>query len=207
VFTPIGSDGLAAFVARDGIWMTDMSSSPTPLTDKVDWDGRVDTMNLRTCRLVDDPRNRRMVFLYRRATDTTYNTGIWYLDYQEFSQRGVRIAFGDHGPLADAQTVASPDGKRTLVSIDARIGNGQVGWRACRTRMTAPAGFGGIGAVHDAHEGVHAGRAAIPSGPRGCRRCTRRASRIGSFFSTAGTTTRSSRSCRTRKPGMLARSC
>jgi hypothetical protein len=126
VFTPNGSDGLAAFVSRDGIWLTDLSSSPVPVTDKVDWEGRVSTMDLRTCRLTDDPRNRRLVFLYRRATDTLYNTGIWYLDYQEFTNRGVRICFADHGPLADAQTVAGPDGKRTLVSIDSRQGNGQV---------------------------------------------------------------------------------
>lgn len=126
VFTPSGTDGLVAFVARDGIWLTDLSSSPVPITDKVDWEGRVSTMNLRLCRLIDDPRNRRLVFLYRRAADTTHNTGIWYLDYQEFTSRGVRITFADHGPLADAETVATPDGKRTLVSIDSRSGNGQV---------------------------------------------------------------------------------
>jgi hypothetical protein len=125
VFTPPGSDGLVAFVARDGIWLSDLSSSPVPVTDKVDWEGRISTLNLSSCRLVDDPRNRRLVFLYRRETDTTYSTGIWYLDYQEFAQRGIRVSFGDHGPLADAQTVATPDGKRTLVSIDSRAGNGQ----------------------------------------------------------------------------------
>ena len=129
VFTPPGSDGLVAFVARDGIWLTDLSSSPVPVTDKVDWEGRVSTLYLSTCRLVDDPRNRRLVFIYRQLVDgtaETYNTGIWYLDYQEFTQRGVRVSFGDHGPLNDAQTVATPDGKRTLVSFDSRSGNGQL---------------------------------------------------------------------------------
>lgn len=126
VFTAPGTDGMVAFVARDGIWLTDLTSSPVPVTDKIDWEGRVSTMNLSTCRLVDDPRNRRLVFIYRRSTDTTYNTGVWYIDYQDLQNHGMRVTFADHGPLADAQTVAIPDGKRTLVSIDSRIGNGQV---------------------------------------------------------------------------------
>lgn len=126
VFTPPGSTGFAAWVARDGIWASTLASAPVPLTDHIDWAGRVSIADLSGCRLLDDSTNRRMIFIYRRATDTTHNTGIWYLDYQEFSERSVRITFADHGPLADAVTIAATDGVRRAVSIDSRTGNGQV---------------------------------------------------------------------------------
>ena len=54
--------------------------------------------NLSSCRLVNDPLNRRVIFIYRKAADTTHNTGIWYLDYQRFDDIGGRITFADHGP-------------------------------------------------------------------------------------------------------------
>ena len=126
VFTPVGGGPLTAWVARDGIWASNLASSPAPLTDKIKWETRVDVSNLSNCRLVDDPLNRRLVFIHRKNTDTTHNTGIWYLDYQEFAQRGMRITFGDHGPLADAATVGYSDGLRRLLSIDSRASNGQV---------------------------------------------------------------------------------
>jgi hypothetical protein len=127
-FTPIGGGPLAAVVSRDGIWATNLSptSSPIPITDGIDWAGRVDIDGLSSCRLIDDPINRRLVFTHRRAADTTHATGLWYLDYQEYESRGVRVTFADHGPLADAITHAAADGSRRLFSIDSRSGNGQV---------------------------------------------------------------------------------
>lgn len=131
-FTPPSMGGLAAWVSRDGIWASNLTTSPAPLTDQVNWESRVDTEALETCRLVNDPLNRRLIFLHRRKTDTTHNTGIWYLDYQRFQQRGIRITFADHGALADAQTIPSGDGLRRVVSIDARVGNGQVYLESCQ---------------------------------------------------------------------------
>jgi len=127
-FTPPGGGALAAFVSRDGIWGTNLapSTSPVPLTDKIKWEDRVDVSKLPLCRLVDDPINRRLIFLHFKATDSSHPTGIWYLDYQEFQQRGVRITFADHGPLADGVTIAAPDGSRRVYSIDSRASNGQV---------------------------------------------------------------------------------
>lgn len=127
-FSPSGAPAFAAFTARDGIWLTDLvpSSSPIPVTDKIDWEGRVDISNLSSCRLMDDPQNRRLIFIHRRAADTTHNTGLWYLDYQEFQTRGIRITFADHGPLADAVTIPTTDGLRRVASFDSRSGNGQV---------------------------------------------------------------------------------
>jgi len=131
-FTPPRMDPQAAWVARDGIWASNLSQSPAPLTDKIEWASRVSVPNLNSSRLLDDPLNRRLIFLYRRATDTTYNTGVWYIDYQDFQQFGVRvtfearITFADHGPLADAVTIGASDGLRRAVSLDSRSGNGQV---------------------------------------------------------------------------------
>jgi hypothetical protein len=126
VFTPPGSAALAAWVARDGIWVSTLADSPVPVTDGIDWEGRVSVSNLSTCRLLDDSTNRRLIFIYRRATDTTHNTGIWYLDYQRFNEFGMRVTFADHGPLVDAQTFAWTDGHRRALSLDSRSGNGQV---------------------------------------------------------------------------------
>lgn len=125
-FTPVGSAGLAAFVSRDGIWGTNLASSPFPLTDINDWEGRVDISKLYLCRLTDDPINRRMVFIHWREDDTSYPTGIWYLDYQRFNELGIRITYADHGPLADALPMPWHDGSRRLVSLDSRSGNGAV---------------------------------------------------------------------------------
>lgn len=126
IFTPPGSGAFAVWVARDGIWGSNLASSPIPLTDKIDWEGRVNISQLTNCRLLDDPLNRRLIFIHRRLSDTTHNTGIWYLDYQEFQTRGIRITFADHGPLADAVTIATFDGLRRVLSIDSRSSNGQV---------------------------------------------------------------------------------
>lgn len=126
VITPPGESPMALWVARDGIWASQFTASPQPVTDRVNWSGRVDIANLTTCRLVDDPINRRAVFIYRRATDTTHNTGVWYLDYQRMSEKGIRITFADHGPLADAASFAASDGSRRLASIDSRTTNGNV---------------------------------------------------------------------------------
>jgi hypothetical protein len=128
MFTAPGAGALAVFVSRDGIWASNLvpSSAPSPLTDGIDWAGRVSVANLSSCRLLDDPINRRLIFIHRRAADTTHNTGLWYLDYQRFDTHGIRITFADHGPLADAITVAASDGHRRVVSIDSRSNNGQV---------------------------------------------------------------------------------
>lgn len=126
VFTPPGGGGLAAWAARDGIWVSNLASSPIPVTDRIDWEGRISIPDLVSCRLVDDPLNRRMIFIHRKASDMTHNTGIWYLDYQDFQNRGIRITFADHGPLADAITIAYTDGLRRVASIDSRASNGQV---------------------------------------------------------------------------------
>ena len=122
-FTPPGSGGLAAWVSRDGIWSSNLVVAPLPLTDKIDWEGRVDISALSSCRLLDDPLNRRLIFIHRKKSDTTHNTGLWYLDYQSGD---IRITFADHGPLSDAVTIAHTDGLRRAASIDSRLGNGQV---------------------------------------------------------------------------------
>ena len=122
-FTPPGSGGLAAWVSRDGIWSSNLVVAPLPLTDKIDWEGRVDISALSSCRLLDDPLNRRLLFIHRKASDTTHNTGLWYLDYQSGD---IRITFADHGPLSDAVTIAHTDGLRRVASIDSRSGNGQI---------------------------------------------------------------------------------
>jgi hypothetical protein len=126
-FTPPGSGPMAVWVSRDGIWASNLTTSPVPLTDNVDWDGRVDISQLFNCRLVDDAINRRLVFIHKRQSDGgAFNTGIWYLDYQRFNEIGIRITFADHGPLADAVSILAPDSRRRLVSIDSRENNGQV---------------------------------------------------------------------------------
>jgi hypothetical protein len=125
-FTPPGGGSYAAFVARDGIWITNLASSPAPLTDKINWETRVNISQLPSCRLLDDPLNRRLIFIHRKATDTTHNTGVWYLDYQEFRRIGMRVTFADHGALADAVTIATADGFRRVVSFDSRLGSGKV---------------------------------------------------------------------------------
>ena len=63
-------------------------------------------------------------------SDTTHNTGIWYLDYQKFDTKGIRVTFADHGPIADAVTIAAPDMLRRVASIDSRVSNGQVYFEA-----------------------------------------------------------------------------
>lgn len=125
-FSPPGGPTLAAWVSRDGIWAGDLATSPVPLTDQTRWEERVDVSRLSECRLTDDPINRRLVFLYFRPADTDHMTGVWYLDYQQFSDKGIRITFADHGPLADGVTVVASDGSRRLVTLDSRQSNGQV---------------------------------------------------------------------------------
>ena len=125
-FTPPVSSTLAIWVSLDGIWASDLTSSPVPLTDRIDWEGRVDIPNLFLCRLVNDPINRRLVFIHRRKADTTHNTGLWYLDYQEFNRSGIRVIFADHGPLVDAVSTIAPDASRRLISLDSRSTNGQI---------------------------------------------------------------------------------
>jgi hypothetical protein len=125
-FTPPGNAALACWVSRDGIWASNLATSPAPITDRIDWEARVDITKLHLCRLMDDPLNRRLIFLHRKKSDTTHNTGIWYLDYQEFGKKGVRVTFADHGPLVDAVTIGGQDGLRRVYSADSRSGNGQI---------------------------------------------------------------------------------
>ena len=125
-FTPPVAASLVAWVARDGIWASDLASTPVPLTDQIDWEGRVDPTQLKLSRLMNDPLNRRLIFIHRREVDTTHNVGIWYLDYQRFSDKGIRVTFANHGPLVDAVTAVGPDGLRRVYSADSRSGNGQV---------------------------------------------------------------------------------
>ena len=119
-FSPAGQGPRIAFVARDGIWMTNLDTV-VPLTDGVDWAARVDITALDKSVLLVDPANRRLVFLYRKVGDTS-NTGIMYLDYQ----RGdIRITFADHGPLATG-VLAPYAGALTILSADSRDGNGAI---------------------------------------------------------------------------------
>jgi hypothetical protein len=125
-FTPIGWPSLAAFVARDVIWAARPGNPPVPMTDIINWEQHINVSKLYLCRLVDDMINRQLVFIHWRLSDTSYPTGVWYLDYQKWNETGIRITFVNHGPLADAQTMPWSDGSRRLVSIDARSGNGQI---------------------------------------------------------------------------------
>jgi hypothetical protein len=120
VFSPPGSGPRIAFVARDGIWMTDLDSV-IPLTDGVAWDTRVSVADLADSVLVNDPTGRRLVFLYRKVGED-YNTGVMYLDYQA---DGVRITHGDHGPLSSA-CLAPYSGALRLFTTDSRYDNGKV---------------------------------------------------------------------------------
>lgn len=126
MFTPPDGLPLLAGVARDGIWISDLASTPLVITDIIDWHGRVSIPDLPNCSLVNDPLNRRLVFIHRKLSDTTHNTGIWYLDYQRFSELGIRITFANHGPLAHAVNLLWTDGLRHIFSVDSRSNNGQV---------------------------------------------------------------------------------
>jgi hypothetical protein len=125
-FTIPGQGRLAAWVSRDGIWGSNLTGAPAPMTDRIDWEGRVSIPDLTNCRLMNDPLNRRLIFLHRKKSDVTHNTGLWYIDYQRFPEVGMRITFADHGPLADAVLIDAPDDLRRVCSIDSRESNGQV---------------------------------------------------------------------------------
>jgi hypothetical protein len=126
VFTPPGSGPLAVWVSRDGIWASNLTTSPVPLTDNIDWDGRVDIAQLHSCRLLDDALNRRLVFIHKRQADGgAFNTGVWYLDYQKFNELGIRVTFANHGPLVDGVSILAPDSRRRVFSMDSRVSNGQ----------------------------------------------------------------------------------
>ena len=111
------------FVARDGIWATNLSSSPTPLTDSVDWEAHVQVNRLGDSVLRDDPKLRRVVFAYFRAADTSHPTGVMYLDY---ATGAFRITHPDHGALADLALAPDEYGSLRLHSIDSRASNGQI---------------------------------------------------------------------------------
>lgn len=136
-FTPPGGSALAAWVARDGICISDLSASPVIITNRVNWSGRVDGTQLDDAVLVDDPLNQRLVFAFKRVatddgrgtfptSDAAVNQGLWYLDYQEFQSRGLRIAIADSGRITDAATFADTDGMRRLVSISRAQRTGQI---------------------------------------------------------------------------------
>jgi len=126
-FTPPGAEALAIWVSRDGIWLSNLTSSPVPITDNIDWTGRVDVSKLYLSRLIDDPINRRLVFIHWKKTDTSHSTGVWYLDYQRFTDSGLRILFADHGPIADASTaIYFEDSTLRLISLDSRASNGKI---------------------------------------------------------------------------------
>lgn len=127
VFTVTGRGTLVAWVARDGIWVTNLTPNQYfPVTDIIRWPEHVDIAELSSCRLVNDTDNRRLVFIHRRKADTTHSTGIWYFDYQRFAEFGLRPTFANHGPLADGVTIPYVDGLRQLATIDSRSGNGQI---------------------------------------------------------------------------------
>jgi hypothetical protein len=114
---------LIAYVSRDGLFATQLTDPSIPLTDVVDWDGRVDVDRLSDSVLEVDPLNRRLVFSYFKPADGVHRTGLMYLDYQADT---IRISHPDHGSLADIDQVIDTDGKRRLFSIDERASNGQV---------------------------------------------------------------------------------
>lgn len=119
-FSVPGKPSLLAWVAKDGIWATDLFSI-FPLTDGVDWLAHVDPLYLDECSLITDPTERRVIFTYRRPGDTE-NRGVMYLDYQT---EGIRITHPDHGALADT-AVAPWEGQLRVFSLDSRENNGGV---------------------------------------------------------------------------------
>lgn len=115
-FTLPGRGPLLAFVSRDGVWATNLAPNiQMPLTDLVDWEGRVDPAYLDDSVLVNDPANRRLVFLYRGVEDSTTQR-VMYLDYQ--GER-VRVTHPDHGPLVDG-VLAPLSGRLVLWTADSR---------------------------------------------------------------------------------------
>lgn len=126
MITPPGGDPLILCVARDGIWASPFTASPVMVTDQMDWAGRVSIADLPQAVLRDDPLHRRAVFMFRRASDTGYNTGVWFLDYQDITNQGIRITVADHGPLVDGFDFAASDGARRFCSFDSRPANGQM---------------------------------------------------------------------------------
>lgn len=125
-FSPLRQPRMVAWVCDCGIWITDLTEGGiNPVTDKIAWASRVNVARLEECELKDDPGNRRLIFRYVRTTDTTYGTGLWYIDYQEFDSMGLRVTFADHGPLAAVERVKIAGAKR-MVSFDSRPGNGNV---------------------------------------------------------------------------------
>lgn len=127
-FSPPGSGPRLAFVARDGIWMTDLDRV-IPLTDGVAWDSRVSVADLSSSVLINDPANRRLGFFYRKFGEE-YNTGVMYLDYQGDC---VRITHGDHGPIGSA-CLAPLSGKLVLLTTDSRDDDGSVYAEAIQDR-------------------------------------------------------------------------
>ena len=120
---PGDSSPMCALVARDGVWATRLTSTLIPLTDAMDWNGRVDTSMLQHSVLANDPMNRRLVFSYYTNSDTTHRTGLTYLDYQTGS---IRLTHPDHGSLEGLALAIDTDGKRRVFSLDGRASNGQV---------------------------------------------------------------------------------
>lgn len=115
-FTLPGRGPLLAFVARDGVWATNLAPNiQIPLTDLVAWEARVDPAYLADSVLVNDPGNRRLVFLYRGIGDPDTRR-VMYLDYQ--GER-VRVTHPDHGPLVDG-VLAPFSGRLALWTADSR---------------------------------------------------------------------------------------
>lgn len=119
-YTIPGQGQMLAFVARDGIYVTNLDQV-MPVTDGVNWSERVDSNYIGDSTLTNDPVNRRLVFLYRKPGDE-YNLGVMYLNYEE---GGLRITHPDHGALSSAAACAK-DGALELFTTDSRSGNGSI---------------------------------------------------------------------------------
>ena len=119
-YTVPGSGQMLAFIARDGIFVTNLDAV-LPVTDGVNWSDRVEPLYLESSVLTNDPVNRRLVFLYRKRGEE-YNTGVMYLNYETGT---LRVTHPDHGALTDG-TVCAKDGSLELFTVDTRSGSGNI---------------------------------------------------------------------------------
>ena len=117
-FTLPGRGSLIMFAARDGIWATDLIKT-WPLTDGVDWEGRVDGAKLGELELVNNSNDRRVICYYRKING---GHGVMHLDYMT---QGIRITHPDHGAIGPA-TEAPFKGFLRVFTGDARTANGQI---------------------------------------------------------------------------------
>lgn len=118
-FTMPGRGPIIMFACRDGIWITNLVTFMIPVTDGVDWEGRVDGDKLDQLELVNNSHERRVICYYRKSNN---GHGVMYLDYQ---RDAIRITHPDHGAIRTA-TEGPYKGFLRVLTGDARTENGQV---------------------------------------------------------------------------------